>query len=388
LKLLYIHQYFKTPSEGGSLRSYYLATALVKAGFEVVMLTAHNKSCKKKCNIDGIQVIYLPVLYLNELSFKSRIVAFLKFTLLAIIESIKQRNIDLCYVMTTPLTTGFIALFNRYFLRRSYVFEVGDLWPAVPIEMNIVNGKLNRAILHGLERLFYQKAKGLVGLSDPIVSHLKSIAPNRPTTILCNISNCKEYISRSKNELSIKNYQLKNQFVISYTGTFGLANDLEKIVNWAEEIADLPIKILLIGDGAEKEKIKKLIHLKELTNLMVYDAMSKADILEIVSASDAMLVSFADYPILHTGSPNKFFDALAAGKLVITNFGGWIGELIEAHKCGIVANNASEFRSQIQSFIASEEKLSNYQSNAHKLAKAQFDLEIISSKQIKFLNSL
>ena len=35
-------------------------------------------------------------------------------------------------------------------------------------------------------------------------------------------------------------------------------------------------------------------------------------------------------------SPNKFFDALAAGKPVAINFKGWLSEIIEAHECGLV----------------------------------------------------
>jgi len=35
MNILYIHQYFKTPDEGGSTRSYYLAKGLVDNGYEV-----------------------------------------------------------------------------------------------------------------------------------------------------------------------------------------------------------------------------------------------------------------------------------------------------------------------------------------------------------------
>ena len=88
MKILYIHQYFKTPEEGGSIRSYYLAKGLVDAGHEVTMLTAHNNFRGVKA-IDGIKVHYLPVQYDNKLGFIQRIIAFWQFVRFAQKEALK-----------------------------------------------------------------------------------------------------------------------------------------------------------------------------------------------------------------------------------------------------------------------------------------------------------
>ena len=40
-------------------------------------------------------------------------------------------------------------------------------------------------------------------------------------------------------------------------------------------------------------------------------------------------------PILGSGSPNKFFDSLAAGVPIILNFEGWLKELVTTKKLGI-----------------------------------------------------
>ena len=54
MKILYIHQYFKTPSEGGAIRSWHIATGMVRAGHEVILITAHNHS-----NLIIKNIIYL-----------------------------------------------------------------------------------------------------------------------------------------------------------------------------------------------------------------------------------------------------------------------------------------------------------------------------------------
>ena len=39
MKILYLHQYFKTPEEGGAIRSYHIAKEMIAKGYEVEMLS-------------------------------------------------------------------------------------------------------------------------------------------------------------------------------------------------------------------------------------------------------------------------------------------------------------------------------------------------------------
>ena len=137
MKIIYVHQLFKTPSEGGGIRSYYLAKELVENGHEVHMITTHNE-LNSKVSIDGIQVHYLKVPYDNSFGFLRRLWAYGKFVLGARRKAKKIANADLAYVMTTPLTTGWIATWMKRKLGINYFFEVGDLWPDVPIEMGVI----------------------------------------------------------------------------------------------------------------------------------------------------------------------------------------------------------------------------------------------------------
>ena len=111
--ILYIHQYFKTPQEGGAIRSYYLANGLVEKGFEVEMLTTHNESIYTKAEIDGIKVHYLPVRYSNEMGFFKRIWSFFKFVRLAKKYAKNIASIDKAYITSTPLTVGLIGLWLK-----------------------------------------------------------------------------------------------------------------------------------------------------------------------------------------------------------------------------------------------------------------------------------
>ena len=110
MKIIYLHQYFKTPEEGGPIRSFYLAKGLVDHGIEVEMITAHNKYSKVIKEIYVINLHYLPVHYDNSLNFKQRVITFLKFMYMAIDEAATIKGADLCYATSTPLSIGLAAI--------------------------------------------------------------------------------------------------------------------------------------------------------------------------------------------------------------------------------------------------------------------------------------
>ncbi|WP_332911049.1 glycosyltransferase [Algoriphagus boritolerans] len=113
MKVIYIHQYFRTPDQGGAVRSYHLAKGLVNAGIDVEMITAHNFPDYDQRWIDGIRVHYLPVKYDQKYGFLKRIRAFWKFVLKARRLIKKLPRPDLLYITSTPLTTGLIGLWAK-----------------------------------------------------------------------------------------------------------------------------------------------------------------------------------------------------------------------------------------------------------------------------------
>lgn len=387
MKVLYVHQFFNTPLDGGNIRSYYLASEMVRAGIQVEMITSHlSKNLEVKI-IDGIRVTYLPSSYQNHFGYWKRIRAYLHFAVMASWFSIKIKNVDLCYVMTTPLTTGLIALFNKFVLGRKYVFEVGDLWPWVPVEMGVIKNYLLTKALYSFERYCYDQSAGCVGLSPPISKYIREKSPTKPVETVYNVSECTFFRPENGNdELKIK-FGITDEFVVTYTGTFGFANDLSRMMYVLKGLQHLPIKFLFVGMGAEKEEVTRLAKDLELTNCSILDFQPKQAMKEILAISDAMFISFANYPSLFTGSPNKLFDALAAGLVVITNFEGWIAELVKKEGCGFsfIHDSSADLEKQISPYLGSRKLLEDQKHNARALAETHFELGLQSKKQIDFI---
>lgn len=384
MKILYVHQYFKTPQEGGSIRSYYLAKGLVDAGHEVTMITAHRDEYEVK-KIDGITVHYLPVHYDNIFGFIQRLLAFGKFVRLARKEALKLDKHDLAYVMTTPLTTGFIATYLKKHLDLPYYFEVGDLWPEAPVKMGVINNRFLKSWLYKIEQRFYFEAERVIALSPAIRNYIEKVSPNTKVYVIPNMADCEFF----EPEYSVGDFSDSNQFMITYCGAIGKANHLEFLIKVAKESEreQLPIHFNIIGYGSEMKRLRSAT--KRSKNVTFYPHSSKQCVKNILERSDAVYVSFKDVDVLGTGSPNKFFDSLASGKLTIINFNGWIKTLIRKNKCGFHhdPHRPEEFIRKIKVFLESPELLVKYQRNGRKLAELYYDKNIQVTKLLKILNN-
>nr|WKN40059.1 glycosyltransferase family 4 protein [Tunicatimonas sp. TK19036] len=389
MHILYIHQYFKTPEEGGAIRSYYLAKGLVEAGHKVTMLTAHNELTYKKMLVDGIYVHYLPVPYSQNMSKWQRIRAFLWFMWYVFDKAPLFKYVDRVYATSTPLTVGIAALYFRWRYRLPYLFEVRDLWPEAPIQMGMFRNRWVRHYLRGWEKRIYRHAQALVGLSPDIERHIRRIVPQKPIYLIPNMSDCQFFRKSERNIYHEVQFGVENKFVITYFGAMGKANHLQFLIDAAESCQQkglTGVHFLMVGQGSERAYLKGLVEKRGLNNISFVDHQNKYGLLSVLNVTDAVYISFADRPVLQTNSPNKFFDALAAGKMCIINTPGWVAQLVEENHCGFYTHpkRPERFVAQIAPFVTDRAMLETYQNNARLLAEREFSKE----KQVEILRSV
>lgn len=386
MKVLFIHHYFVTPEEGGAIRSYHMALALQKAGHEVIVFTAHNQRFYKKEIIHGIEVHYLPVYYDNRLGFWRRCYAFCKFLFLACWKALYIKNCTHCYASSSPLTVGLIALFLKKVKKIPYLFEVMDLWPEAPIQMGFIKNRWLKKILYWIEKKSYQGATRIIAASPGMKAGILNKTPEKEVILIPNFADTTFFYPIPPSDQLLKKFKITNQFVISYTGSLGISNDVNYIINaatYANEYHPNQFYFLIAGKGAHHEWAKQRTQERQLTNIQFVEHVNKETIREIYAVAHANLVSFLKIPILETNSPNKFFDGLAAGKLTIITIEGWIKDLCEKYKCGIYAPAYEQLFEKLLPFIQDPLHLDAYSRNARLLAEKEFKQELLLDR---FLN--
>lgn len=376
MKVLYIHQYFRTPDEGGAIRSYYLAKGMVDNGIDVELITSHNKPFEEIKDVEGIKVHYLPVFYDNNLGFVKRVLAFYKFMRMVRKKARTIQNIDICYATSTPLTIGITALKIKKELGIPYFFEVRDLWPEAPVQLGVIKNRFIKSYLERLEKKVYKHADKIIALSPGIKEQIEWRQPHKVVEVIPNMSDVEFFMPEEKDPELEDLFNVKGQMVVSYFGSIGAANHLEYLLAAANASlkAKLPVVFLIIGVGSQTEKLKYLVKHFSLTNVRFIQFQNKHNLKRILNITDAAYVSFAKKPILETNSPNKFFDALASGKLIITNTKGWVRDICEKDNCGFYydPSKPADFVTKIQGFLTKKEQLKIFQVNARNVGETQF----------------
>jgi len=395
MKILYIHQYFRTPYQSGGTRSYWICQELIKNGHQVTMLTTSNEISNRieKINIDGIDVIYLKVPYDNYMSIIRRILSFVNFMFKSTWIAFKQKDIKLVIATSTPLTVGFPALIIKIFKKIPYVFEVRDLWPEVPIQMGGLNNKILIKFALWFEKAIYKNATHIIALSPGMEEGvIARDIPKEKVSMIPNMSKIEEFWSRERNpELYDKLGVSKTSFKIVYFGAMGVANDMDYILDAVKLLGNNKnIEFLFLGDGATKPHLENRCKTENIRNVFFLGKFPMTELSEIINICDVSLVTFMNLPILATNSPNKLFDSLSAGKAIIVNSAGWTKDMVEKHQCGLYVNpeRPLELADNILLLKNNPNLTAEMGKNSRELAENVYDKSILCEEFGKIIDSL
>lgn len=399
MKIIYLHQYFNTPKMSGGTRSYEMARRMVAAGHEVHMVTSSREQSNTSkgwymTEEAGIKVHWFPVPYSNHMSYFQRIKAFFAFAFAARKKSASLQG-DVVFATSTPLTIALPAVFTTRKLKVPMVFEVRDLWPEMPIAMGVLKNPLLKWAAKKLEGWAYKNSAAVIALSPGMKQGVvKAGYPEDQVAVIPNSSDNVEF-SYSEQTADLFRSQrpwLKNSPLLIYTGTFGRVNGVDYMVRLACELQkiDSNIKILLVGDGSEKSKVMEQAKECDVLekNVFFESPMAKKDIPALFSAATMASNLVIDLPAARANSANKFFDALAAGKPILLNHGGWMHEVVKAHNCGLALwqQPIDMVAKELNSKMNDAKWLAQAGNAAKKLAENEFDRDKLADQLMTVLS--
>lgn len=287
--------------------------------------------------VDGIDVLEFDLSYGNKDSFVKRSLVFFRFALRSITVAMREPA-DVVFATTTPLTAGIPGIFAKWLRRKPFVFEVRDLWPELPRAMGVITNPMVLWAMGALEWVSYKSADRLIGLSPGIVDGIARLNIPRERIALvpngCDLALFEGATSWRPDAIS------DSDFLAVFTGTHGAANGLESVIDAAAVLKRKRvrnIKMLLVGDGKQKSALIARVDRERLGDYVVFhDSVPKTKLAGLMAGADVGMQLLADVPAFYYGtSPNKFFDYLSAGLPVITNYPGWVADLVVENGCGL-----------------------------------------------------
>ena len=404
MRIIYLHQYFKLPSESGGTRSYDLANGFLDLGHQIEIVTSTSdlkyKSGKrwKKIEKNGLLIHYIYLPYTNDLNYFKRLIVFTKFLFSSSLKLLSLKG-DLTLATSTPLTIGVPALLKKWIHKTPFIFEVRDVWPEVVIAIGAVKNKIFIRALYILESLIYKNASVIVPLSVDMKKSITSRYPKLTPKIIEVIENISE-IDRFQNQHESDKFLIEKKigflprFSILYAGTFGKVNGINYVINLASKTLSLDPSIvyILIGDGAYKKIIIEEAHRKGVINKNVFflDSVSKSELPQFYFECDIGSSFVIPIKELWSNSANKFFDTIAAGKPILINHNGWQKDIINEENIGYVLP-ATLSESSIKDFLkytCDDVLIKKQNENALNFAKKNYSREIALSKYNKIFNKI
>ena len=378
-----------------------MSKALLELGHQVLMVCGSyqggNTGLQNKFQhgyrrglFEGIEIIEFDITYSNSDNFLNRIKKFIIFALRSIKIALFEKY-DVVFATTTPLTAGIPGIFARWLRKKTFIFEVRDLWPELPKAMGVISNPIILKLMSLLEWVSYRSAHRLIGLSPGICEGIvqKGVDESKvqlvPNGCDLNIFGSKPLQSYLIDEVS------DNDFLAVFTGTHGPANGLDAVLDAAKTLIELrnkKIKILLIGDGKLKSNLQKRAHDENIDNVIFMDPVPKTDLACIMNRANIGMQILANVPAFYFGtSPNKFFDYLASGLPVLNNYPGWLAEMINEYECGfaICPDDPQSFAKALIDASENPENLACMGKNAKKLAIERFDRKKLSSDWVNWV---
>src|SRR5205814_269276 len=127
------------------------------------------------------------------------------------------------------------------------------------------------------------------------------------------------------------------RFVVSYIGTMGMAHGLGILIEAAArlQIVAPEVLFLLIGEGADKKRVRNIAQSRGLGNTLFLDQQPRNEIPAYISASDASLVLLKKTDLFKTVIPTKMLEFMSCAKPLILGVDGQAREIMERAQAGI-----------------------------------------------------
>ena len=349
VKILYVSQYFPPEMGAPAARAAELSRHWARMGHDVTILTGfpnhptgvvpdewQSRLRRLRCTeaVDGVHVVRTWLWPLPNRKAHERIRNYASFCVSAAVSGLALRKPDVIIATSPQLLVALSGWWLAFWKRVPFVFEVRDLWPESLAAVGAGGeGTLLHRTLGAIAGFLYRHAGHIVVVTPAFKDHLMRYwnVPAKKISIVENGVETDLFRFDPAAKEVREQLRLEDRFLICYIGTMGNAHGLETLIAAAEQLqAELPSAMfLLIGEGAEKERIVKLAATRGLTNVRFLGQQPRERIPAYVSAADLCLVMLKKAELFKTVIPTKLLEYMACERPVLVAVDGQARQIVE-----------------------------------------------------------
>jgi glycosyltransferase involved in cell wall biosynthesis len=333
VNILYLNHYAGSPTLGMEFRPYYLAREWVRTGHTVHLVGATFSHVRARQpapgreQVDGIHYHWVPAPPYrgNGLGRVRNIAAFLARVAWRARALVREIRPDIVIASSTYPMDIWVARRLARMAGATLVFEVHDLWPLSPIELSGMSPNHPFALLCGwAEKTAYRDADVVVSMLPKVQAHMASrglllgklaIVPNgiSPEDWAAEPPPLRPDLAAT-----LATARAAGHLVLGHAGSMGLPNALDTLLDAAALLREVPLTIVLVGDGHERARLVHRIESERLSHVHWLPPVPKAQVPAFLAAIDIAYIGWQRVPIYRFGiAPNKLMDYMMAGCAVL-----------------------------------------------------------------------
>jgi colanic acid biosynthesis glycosyl transferase WcaI len=414
MKILYVSQYFPPEMGAPAARAVELSRHWAAAGHEVTVLTGFPnhptgvvppeyrdkvRRLVARERIDGVDVVRTWLLPFPNRKAYERMLNYSSFCASAATTGLFLSRPDVVIATSPQLLVGLSGWWLARWKRVPFVFEVRDLWPEslAAVGMGDASSLLHRVLAKIAGFLYRQSDLVAVvtpAFEDYLVEHWR--VPRDKISVIENGVETELFAPKAvtgETEASLRReLNAEGKFVVSYIGTMGMAHGLETIIAAASLLRDTnpEIVFLMIGEGAEKDRIVALARQRGLSNLRFVDQQPREEIPAYIRASDVCLVLLKKTDLFKTVIPTKMLEFMSCARPVILGVDGQARTILEEARGGLVIEpeNSDALASAIRYLAANREMACELGGNGREYVVRKFSRGHTAEKYIRVLEHL
>ena len=333
---------------------------------------------------NGVEIFRVRSTTFDKNSIPLRLVNMMTYGAAVLWNGIRRfRSGDRVLVVTTPPLLPFAAMLAGVTRGCDVTLLIHDNYPEILIAAGKSRpGSFAVRMLGLANRWLYKNAARIivVGRDMRALVEQKTKGLDLPVHIIPNWAELESVspASREDNPL-LADLGLGEKFVFLYAGNMGWPNDLETIVDAADELKDDPVHFIFLGAGAKRPWLERQVREEGLTNLTLLDPRPRTEQQVFLNACDVGIVSLVG-KMKGVSMPSRTYNILAAGKpiLAIAESGSEMALVVEENDIGraVEPGDTAAFVDAVRELAAeSQEVLAGRALRAREAAERDYSLE-------------
>ena len=299
---------------------------------------------------------------------------------------------DLVFTPSPPLTIGLVGWLLGWKMGAPYVYNIQEIYPDFAINQGLIRNPILIRILRYIESLVYSKSTRVVSISEWFNDIV--VKRNVPREKLCMIPNSVDtelYHPLPRENSFARENGLIDEFVVLYGGNIGLSQDWESMLHAAQELSELRIVFVIVGDGVMSKWLREEVEARRLKNIRFLGYQSRSMMAMVNASCDVCMIPMKTATTIDT-FPSKIYTIMACGKPVIVQAdpNSELEWLMKKVDCGYVAppDNSKAFTEAVRRAHDERDLLHAKGMKGLELVRALYSKEVVGSQYDRLVREL